>query len=265
MANDAQVPAALSLDGLAGDAREAFALASEAGYQGIAFATNHAELTPEVLGESGRRHLRKILETKRLGVEAIRAAAPRTGITDMGTIDRTVENVRKAVALARDLGVGTVAVNLGPVGSGNVNEGAAAGAVRELAEMADRAGIVLAVSGESSAPVEAILKQIAFDRARVNLDSGRLIAGGEDPLKVAEELAGRLGQFTAADAVRAGKAVRGAFLGEGQLPLVELLEILDEIGFRGPTVVDVRDVPDGAAGARHAAEVLRKAWAAVRR
>jgi sugar phosphate isomerase/epimerase len=265
MANETAVPAALAIDGLGGDARDAFALASSAGYRGIAFATNHAELTPESLGESGRRHLRKILESKRLGVEAIRAAAPRAGITDSATIDRTVENVRKAVELAHDLRVGTVAVNLGPVGSGNVAESTAVEAVRELSKIADAAGITLAVAGETSAPVEALLKQVDYERARMNLDAGRLIAGGEDPLKVAEQLAGRLGQFTAADAVRAGKAVRGAFLGEGQLPLVEMLEILEEMGFRGPTVVDVRDVGDGAAGARHAAEVLRKAWAAVRR
>ncbi len=261
MSTHAQLAASLSIDALGPDARAAFEVASEAGYRGIAFATNHAELTPESLGESGRRHLKTLLRSRRLAVEVLRAAAPRAGITDPATIDRTVANVRRAIELAHALAVPTVSVNLGPVGSNP----AEAAALRELADLADRAGITLACSGETAAGLEGLLKEVAFHCARGNLDTGRLIAAGEDPLKVAEQLAGRLGEFTAADAVRAGKAVRGTYLGEGQLPLPELLEILDETGFQGPTVVDVRDLADPAAAARHAANVLRKAWDAVRR
>ena len=61
-----------------------------------------------------------------------------------------------------------------------------------------------------------------------------------------------------ADAVRAGKSVRAAMLGEGQLPLDEIMQLLREHGYSGPLVVDVRDLPDGIAGARHAADILRK-------
>ena len=101
-----------------------------------------------------------------------------------------------------------------------------------------------------------------YERARVNLDAAGLIGAGEDPLTVAEEMAGVIGEVTAADAIRAGQALRATFLGEGQVPLPELMEILQEQGFHGPMVVDVRDLPDAAAGARHAAEVLRRLWRA---
>jgi sugar phosphate isomerase/epimerase len=51
--------------------------------------------------------------------------------------------------------------------------------------------------------------------------------------------------------------VRAAVLGEGQLPLRELVAMLREQGFDGPWVVDVRELGDGAGAARRAAEVLR--------
>jgi sugar phosphate isomerase/epimerase len=259
------IPAALSLDGLRTDARDAFTLAADTGYRGIAFATNHAELSPELLGESARRHVRTMLAAKGLHIDAIRAAAPRSGMADPATIDRTIENVRKAMTLARELGVGTVAVNIGAVpgndaaaDAAKVPEGTLVSALRELAQQADAAGLTLAVGAEGTEKLASLLKRVDYDKARINLDSARAIAGGEDPLKLAETWGGLLGQFTAADAVRSGRSVRAAMLGEGQLPLSDLMEILREHGYRGPLVVDVRDLPDAAAGAGHAAEVLRK-------
>jgi len=47
--------------------------------------------------------------------------------------------------------------------------------------------------------------------------------------------------------------VRAAWLGEGQLPLPELVGLLREQGFAGPWVVDVRGLGDGAGAARRAA------------
>src|SRR5688572_7848103 len=89
MAEDRSIPAALAIDGLAGDARGAFELASSARYAGIAFATNHPELTPDKLGQSARRHLKTLLSSKQLGIQAIRVAAPRGALTETDTIDRT--------------------------------------------------------------------------------------------------------------------------------------------------------------------------------
>ncbi len=103
-----------------------------------------------------------------------------------------------------------------------------------------------------------ILKQVDYDRARINLDPARLLAAGEDILKDTESLAGLIGQLTAADAIRAGSTTRPTFLGEGQLPLPELLEILHEQGFQGPTIVDLHNLPDPTAAAHHAAKVLEK-------
>ena len=91
MSNQERIPAALSLDGLGPDARESFELAAESGYRGIAVPTNHPQLRPSELSVSGRRHLKKTLHTRHLDLEAIRVAAPRGGLTDPATIDRTVD------------------------------------------------------------------------------------------------------------------------------------------------------------------------------
>jgi sugar phosphate isomerase/epimerase len=119
--------------------------------------------------------------------------------------------------------------------------------------------VALTVGGEGIDRLGMLLKRVDYDRARINLDGARIIGSAEDPLKIAEDFAGRIGQLTAADAVRSGRSLRATMLGEGQLPLNELLALLREQGFSGPMVVDVRDLPDGAAGAVHAAEVLRRA------
>jgi sugar phosphate isomerase/epimerase len=256
-----RIAAALSLDGLPGDARAAFDLAAQAGYTGVAIPTNHAELSPDRLGESARRHLRKTLESRHLALAAIRAAAPRNGLTDPATIDRTVENVRKAVTLAGELGVKTVSLFAGPLTSPTGGEAGVVAALKELAQAADRAGVTLAVSADATEKLLPLLEQVAYENAAMNLAPALAVGTGEDPLKVVEALANRRGgvaALTAADAVRAGARVRAAELGEGQVPWAELLDLLREQDFRGPTVVDVRDLPNGPDAARHAAAVLRK-------
>src|SRR5438552_1318267 len=117
MSNPSAIPAALALDGLGTlDARASFDVASSAHYHGIAFATNHRELNPEALGPSARRHVKTILAARQLQVDSLRAAAPRGGLADTATIDRTLENAIKAIHLARELGVGTVTLDIGAVG-----------------------------------------------------------------------------------------------------------------------------------------------------
>ncbi len=255
------IPAALSIEGLGGlDARGGFDVAASAGYRGIAFATNHAELNPEALGPSARRHVRTILASKHLGIESLRAAAPRAGLADATTIDRTLDNARKAMLLARELGVGTVSLNVGRLGeNAGVPETTIVAALRELAQQADASGLKLALSSDGGMdPLARVIKAVDFDRTRIDLNGSQVIGAGEDPLQAAELAAGTIGQLTASDAVKSGRGMRAVPLGEGQLPLRELVALLREQGFDGPWVIDVRDLPDGPAAAQLAADLLRK-------
>jgi sugar phosphate isomerase/epimerase len=191
-------------------------------------------------------------------VDALRVAAPRGGLTDPGTIDRTIDNARKAFLLASDLGVKTVSLNVGDLGHAKTPNDTVVAAIRELAQHADAAGLTMALAADGAMALAGLLKQVDYEGAKINLDGARLIGEGEDALKAAEFLEGHVGQLTAADAIRSGHTTRAVFLGEGQLALPELWDILREQGFRGPLVVDVRDLPDAAAGARHAAKVLER-------
>ena len=258
MPNHKIIPAALSIDALPGDARSSFDLAASAHFRGIAFPTNHAELAPDSLDQSARRHLKTILAAKHLSIDSLRIATPRTSLTDTATINRTLDNARKAFLLAHDLGVSTISLNIGNLTGSKMPTSTLVAAIRELAQHADAAGLNLALGSDSALPLAVILKQVDYDRARINLDPARLLAAGEDILKDTESLAGLIGQLTAADAVRAGATTRPTLLGEGQLPLHQLLELLHEQGFQGPTIVDLHNLPDPAAAAHHAAKVLGK-------
>jgi len=260
MSNTDQIAAALSIDALGSDARVGFDLAANAGYSGIAFATSHPELTPDALGQSARRHLRTILSTKNLSIDSLRIAVPRLSLADPSTIDRAMDNARRGILLAQDLGIKTVSLNIGNLTDSKTPQSTIAAALRELAQHADAGGLSLAVGSETFSLLPALLKSVDYGPAKAHMDTARLIAESADPLKMAEEAGANdyasIGQLTAADAIRAGSSLRAAPLGEGQVPFQQLLHILHEQNFSGPTVVDLRDLSNPSESAEHAARIL---------
>jgi sugar phosphate isomerase/epimerase len=259
MNNPPRVAAALSLDGLSSDARAGFDLAAAAGFRSIAFATNHPQLAPAELGQTARRHVRKILQAHDLSFASVRVAVPRSGLADAGTVDRTVDNTKQAIDLAHALGVSTVTLEIGNIPDAGSEASSLLAATRELAEHAGRAGVILALGSDRSERLRDLLAQLASQDVRANASPARAVAGGEDAVLAMARLAGLVGQMTVADAVRAGSSVRAVPLGEGQVAWPEVWRALRDQDFRGPIVVDVRDLPDGPSAARGAADTLR-AW-----
>jgi len=257
-----KTPAALAIDPLRMDARAAFDVAAGAAYRGIAFGTGHPELNPDALGESARRHVQSILNAKGLTIATIRTATPAGALSQAGSIDRTLDNARKAILLARQMHVGTVSLNVGQVdykGPMAVTPDTMLGALRELAQLADASGVSLALSDESGGrDLPAILKALDFPQARLHLDTARTIGAGQDVLQTAESLAPYLGAVTLADALRRGSTVQSEPLGEGQLPLRELVAFLKEGGLwqGSPMIVDVRELRDPKSAAERAAQLL---------
>lgn len=258
MSTTPPIAASLFLAGLPQDARSAFDLAASAHYASVALPSRHQELAPEVLSSTGRRHVKKILETKHLSADAIRLATPRTGLTDASNIDQVMTHALATIELAHDLGIHTLSLNAGPTDEKGKLNNIAESALRELAEHADRAGLRLAISAEQPAAIEQMLQALNSNQVLANLEPARVLAAGADPVKVAEALAGKLAQFTASDAVRAGTTLQYAELGRGQIPLAQLMDLLREQNFHGPLVVDVRQLGDPASAAHHASDVLRK-------
>ncbi len=261
MSTTPPIPASLFIGGLPQDARSAFDLASSAHYASVALPSRHDELAPEVLSATGRRHVKKILEMRHLSADALRLATPRTGLTDAANVDEVMTHARAAIELAHDLGIQTLSLNAGPADDKGKLNSVAESALRELAEQADRSGLRLAISADQPAAISQMLAALGSNQVQANLEPARILAAGVDPLKAAEMLAGKLAQFTAADAVRMGASLQFAELGRGQIPLAQLLRILHEQNFRGPFVVDVRQLGDPASAAHHASETLRRLFA----
>jgi sugar phosphate isomerase/epimerase len=190
-------------------------------------------------------------------VYALRIAAPRGGLADPASIQRAIDNARHGIAMAYDLDVHTIAVHAGDLTGTGVNFEAVCAAAATIAEDADRAGITVAFGADDAAKLADLLKTVACDRARANLDTARQIGSGLDPAAFIEQFRGSIGQVTLADSVRAGARTRIVELGHGQLALPQLLDALRQADFNGPLVVDVRDLPDAIHAAANAAKILR--------
>ncbi|MEI8198215.1 MAG: TIM barrel protein, partial [Phycisphaerae bacterium] len=195
MPNEPQIPAALSFDGLGGDARAAIAIAAAGRYSGVAIATNHPQLLPAELSGSARRHFRKILESHQLHLASLRVAVPRSSFADPATIDRTVDHARTAIALAADLGVTTITLNTGPLDGSKVRQDTILAATRELAELATHAGITLALAGAGAGKIHEVLSELRCQMVRANFLPRQSVEAGEDPLTAAGLLAGQIGQL----------------------------------------------------------------------
>jgi sugar phosphate isomerase/epimerase len=251
---DSPFSLALNVDPLGGDARAAFEIAAGQGYRGITFGTGHAQLNPTELSGTGQRQLRQILASKSLTIGSIRAAGPRGGLSSAESVDQTVAQARQASDLARARGVANVSVDAGALAEPERVMGAA----RELAAAADRAGVTINFSADAVPALETFLTALAFDRAKANADTRRIIAAGGDPTSSLQVLNTRLGQLTAADAIRTGATLRAVELGAGQTRWADVVALLRELEFRGPLVVDPRQLTDPVAGAAAAAHLLER-------
>ena len=90
---------------------------------------------------------------------------------------------------------------------------------------------------EGLADLQAILPHL-HDRARVLLDTGQLLGAGQDVLVFAEALCQRLGRVR----LRDQRGERPVPFGQGDLPLADLLGILQGARYDGDLVVELKEV-----------------------
>ncbi len=89
------------------------------------------------------------------------------------------------------------------------------------------------------------------ERARVLLDTGHLLAAGQDVLQFATAFAARIGLVH----LRDQQGEKPVPFGKGDLPLEDLLGVLKQVGYNGHLVVELEEVDwaeplDAASGAR---------------
>ncbi|MGC8560800.1 MAG: sugar phosphate isomerase/epimerase family protein [Phycisphaerae bacterium] len=264
----------LHIDTLGDDLRHAVYVAAESGYAGVAVGISHPQLAAADFGITARRHFMKMLQSRNLNLAAVRVGAGAMGCSDWNHAERLIHQAQRAMQLARDCRAGEVVIYLGEPPAGKISTdtgpaasktedhdaGEAAAITRsvldEVLAAADRTGIKLTLSCGHAAWLASILKQHVSKTLGAALDSGRVLAAGYSPPEAAVELAGMIHTWICADAVRSGGATQSVLLGSGRGDFRAVADVLDEQGFSGTVMVDIRGLADPSAAAVHAARLL---------
>jgi sugar phosphate isomerase/epimerase len=224
---------------------EALALVKQAGYEGIELCRLGAESTP-VHPDISVRVARETIQQSGLALTGfeIRPLTGRKADSNERNLSYNLRQLEWDIHLALSLGCHEIAL-FGGAPNDEAREDLIAGIGQLLERVPDislnvgsRPGTCLA----KLADYQAVLPQQP-ERARLLLDTGALLAAGEDPLAVARAFAGRIGSVRLAP-------------GSADLPLAELRAFLKDISYDGALVVDLPPADDPLAAARSARSAL---------
>jgi sugar phosphate isomerase/epimerase len=247
----------LAVEPLGLDLRGAAQAAENAGYGGIAVGIGHPELNPGIFGRTAQRHFRKLLSTHGLVLGALRVGAGKAGVFESSTSQRLLDAAISACDLAHSMQTPLISVYIGePVDTENISSDVME-IFRILAAQTDRAGIVAALSCGQTQWLRKLLGGINAPSLAASLDSVRILAGGASPPDAAAALAGQIAVWTCADAIRSGSGTHTTLLGQGRAAGDTVARILKDQDFKGPTIMDVRDLQDPLYAAEHARTTLK--------
>jgi sugar phosphate isomerase/epimerase len=241
----------ICLEALGLPVRRAVAAAQKLGVAGVQIDAV-GELSPNRLGESGRRELRHLLRSHGLELSALRAPL-RHGLDVPADLQPRIDRIREVMALSRDLGAGIVVAEVGrvPDSAEDVRAPFLNEALLALGRHGDRVGAVLALETglESGEALSGYLATFDTGGLGVNYDPANLLLNGFDPLAQVAPLAGRIVHAHAKDARSGGasRAAREVPLGAGDIDWLALCGTLAAADYRGFLAVE-RDGGDDKAG-----------------
>jgi sugar phosphate isomerase/epimerase len=252
----------LNIDDLRMAAKDAISTAAELRFRDIEIGAAAGEITPDQLSDSGRRHFRRYVQGFGLDLACLAADVAGTRLTDPRTVDERVQRTCRVIEFAKDLGVPIVTASVGALTHPETGEPSALAieALTRIGEVADARGVVYAIrpSYDSGDRLLSILNALRCPAIRLGLDPAAMVMTGASPLAAIERLAGHIGLFHVRDATaglaeRPGKETR---LGEGDIDLVGLAELLDAAAYRGPHIIRRTDTATPLADIRHARDYL---------
>lgn len=193
---------------------------------------------------------------------------------DAGERARQVDEIRRYVAAAHDLGAEFVRVTAGQAHPGLAQDAALGWAVDGLTACLDdavQAGITLTYENHTkgyawtyndfSQPASVFLEIVARTEGsglRVLYDTANTLATGDDPLAVLEAVKHRVAAIHTNDIARAG-FFEPVVLGEGVAPIIPIYRTMIETGFDGWVIVEEAG-KQGEAGFRKAIPYADWAW-----
>jgi len=241
------------LDDLGAAPKASMDLARRLGFRAIDVLATAGPISADALSRTGRRHLLHHLDDLGLRLASLRGPAGGGGYADSATGERRLETMRKVIDLAASMGVPVVSTTVGRVPAPDAAR--ASDRLKEamgvLADVADRAGVVIAVEtvGIGSESLSHLLRTIGCPLLASCCDTGAMLMQGEDPHDVGKVLAGRVRLARARDAVAgdAGESGYEVAMGQGELDPRRLLAGLTEAGFDGDIILS-RTTGDHRAG-----------------
>lgn len=202
------------------------------------------ELSPDALGETGRRGVRNLLTSFSQDLAALNVPL-RRGLDAAEHMQQRLDHVRKVMQLAVDLGSTRVVVPCPKLPAGDDTSPRAATlkeSLQVLAGFADRVGAVLALEIGFD-PAERVREYLAgFDTAalKVTYDPANMLLHGHDPLASLHPLKDHLTHLHARDA-RSASLSRGLVevpLGAGDIDWMAFTATLQVLEFDGAVVVE---------------------------
>lgn len=236
--------------------RPALAEASRMGVTGVQVDAT-GDVSPDRLGETGRREFRNLLRSNGLELAALNCPL-RHGLDTAENLQPRIEHVRKAMQLAFDLGARKVVLP-GPKVPTEADSPRAQ-LLREsllaLGPYGDRIGTIAAfeVGYEPADKLRDYLASFDTGSLRLNYDPANLLVNGHDPLAGLAGLKGWIAHVHARDA-RAATVSRGSQevpLGAGDIDWMAITATLQVIEYDGYLAVEretgeqkLRDVANG--------------------
>jgi sugar phosphate isomerase/epimerase len=240
--------------------KESIRVAAESRVQGLQFDARE-EIKPADLTDTGRRQLLHSLAERGLAVASL-AFPTRRSFYDEDQLDARVGAAKRTLDLAWQLKAQVVTARVGkiPAEKDSKPYRVLLDVLGDLARHANQVGAALAITPthDSPAALAELLGAVKTGPLGLDFDPAVFVMSGHDPVAALRTLHGSVLHLTARDAVRdvdAGGLETA--VGRGEVEWVELLPLLDEIGYPGWVTINRTQGDDRAGDATRAVEYLR--------
>lgn len=246
----------IDVDDLRLGPRRGLEQAAAMAFRAVELGAAAGEVSPRELGSSARRELRRYAQGLGLELVSLSADMPRLRLTDPATVEERIERTCQILDLARDLQVPTVTAGVGSLSdpkSGGLSE-LVVESLGRMGEYAEARGVRLALrpSYEAGDRWIALLDRLRCRSLCVGLDPASMVMAGANPLASIERFIEQVALFHARDATAGFADPHGGeprfghetALGEGDVDLVGVLNILREVDYRGPYILRRHDARD---------------------
>jgi len=237
--------------------REALSDIKKWGYGGVEFCLDSPPVRIEEFNEEAARRFARM--TSEAGLEVYSVSHHGNFVSD----DRFFEEMKRLIPLARSMGTQLFVISSGPIDRKNRPNQLAIVQRRlaELARVADKAGVTLALEAEPGLAVESthelmqLIWKIESPALRINLDIGHAFLTDGNLVESIRKAAKLIVHAHIDD--MSGGVHRHLIPGTGEIDLPAVMTAFLEIGFHGPFVVDLFNL-DPAEAATPALEEIRR-------